>query len=121
MFTVSVESRFWASHCLTLPDGSRERAHSHNWTVSADIDAEKLNRMGLVMDFGQLRAMIDKITGALENTPLEKIPYFENNNSSAENVARYIYEKLEAKLPDDLALKCVRVVEEPGCAAKFSG
>ena len=119
LFTVSVESRFWASHCLTLPDGSTEPRHCHNWTVTADVDAEKLNRMGLVMDFGQLKTMIDEITADLENTSLEELAYFEKNNPSAENVARYIYERLESRLTKDLLLNCVRVVEEPGCSVKF--
>ena len=120
MFTVSVETHFWASHQLTLPDGSKEPPHRHNWSVTVDVSTEALNSMGLVMDFRQLKAMVDKTIAEFDNTALDKIGYFQRNNSSAENVAGYIYEKLEPKLPQGVKLEAIRVVEEPGCSAKFA-
>jgi 6-pyruvoyl-tetrahydropterin synthase len=51
---------------------------------------------------------------------LEKLDFFQRNNPSAENVARHIYEKLQAKLPAHLELRQITVVEEPGCTAKFA-
>jgi len=120
MFTVSVEAHFWASHQLTLADGSKEPLHHHNWSAAADVSSEKLNSIGLVMDFRQLKAMVDKTIAEFDNMALGEIDYFQRNNSSAENVARYIYEKLEPKLPQGVKLEAVRVVEEPGCSAKFA-
>ena len=123
MFTISVETHFWASHQLVLPDGSKEPPHHHNWSVTADVSPlqrNKLNSMGLVMDFRRLAAMVDKTIAEFDNMALDKIGYFQQNNSSAENVARYIYEKLEPKLPQGVKLEAIRVVEEPGCSAKFA-
>ncbi|UCF42410.1 MAG: 6-carboxytetrahydropterin synthase [Planctomycetota bacterium] len=120
LFTVSVETHFWASHELALPDGSREPPHQHNWAVTAEVSGNELNRMGLVMDFQRLRTMLDSIAGELDNTTIEKIDYFQKNCSSAENLARYIYERLEPKLPKGVKLEVVRVGEERGCSAKFS-
>jgi len=120
LFIVSVETHFWASHQLTLADGSKEPLHRHNLTVTADVSSDKLNSMGLVMDFCQLKAMVDNIVAEFDNIPLDRIDYFRQNNSSAENVAKYIYEKLRTKLPRDVNLQSIRVVEEPGCSAKFS-
>jgi len=121
MFTVSVETHFWASHQLTLSDGSKEPLHHHNWAVTADVSSDKLNSMGLVMDFRRLAAMVDNVVAELDNVPLNRIDYFQRNSSSAESVAKYIYEKLRARLPEGVKLEAVRVVEEPGCSAKFSG
>jgi len=120
MFTVSVETHFWASHQLTLPDGSKEALHCHNWAVTADVSTgDELNSRGLVMDFRRLKAMVDKTIADFDNIQLEQLDYFQQNNSSAENVAKYIYEKLKPKLPNGLKLNHIRVVEEPGCSAKF--
>jgi len=119
MFTVSVETHFWASHQLSLPDGSKEPLHHHNWAVTADVSSDKLNSMGLVMDFRRLKAEVDKTIAEFDNILLDRIGYFQRNNSSAENVAKYIYEKLRTKLPAGTKLENVRVVEEPGCSAKF--
>ena len=119
MFTISVETHFWASHQLALPDGSKEPLHRHNWAVTADVSSDKLNSMGFVMDFCRLKATVDNIVAEFDNIPLDSIDYFQRNNSSAENVAKYIYEKLRIKLPRGVNLQSIRVVEEPGCSAKF--
>ncbi len=132
MFTVSVETYFWASHRLVLPDGSmvrqahhpersrrKEPLHNHNWSVTADVSSEKLDSMAVVMDFQKLKEMVDNIVAEFDNTTLNEISYFQQNNPSAENVAKFIYEKLGPKLPKGVKLQSIRVVEEPGCSAKY--
>jgi 6-pyruvoyltetrahydropterin/6-carboxytetrahydropterin synthase len=119
MFIISVERHFRASHQLVLPGGSKEPVHEHDWVVTVDLSSEKLNNMGVVMDFQTLQVMIDKITAGFSNKALENIDYFQQNNPSAENVAKYIYEKLRIGLPDGIKLLNVRVVEEPGCSATY--
>ena len=120
MFTISVETNFWASHQLVLLDGSKEPVHHHNWLVSADVSSDRLNSMAVVMNFQKLKEMVDNIVAEFDNTSLNEISYFRQNNPSAENVAGYIYEKLRNKLPEGVKLQNIRVVEEPGCAANFS-
>ena len=120
MFTISVETRFKASHKLNLPDGSKEPAHYHDWVVTAEVSSKKLNNMAIVMNFQKLKQMLDNIVSNFHNTALNKFRYFGQNNPSAENVARYIFERLDHKLPKGLNLENVKVVEEPGCWAKFS-
>jgi 6-pyruvoyltetrahydropterin/6-carboxytetrahydropterin synthase len=120
MFSVSVETHFWASHQLTLADGSKEPLHHHNWAVTAKVSSDKLDNTGLVMDFGQLKAMVNEITAGFDNVGLDSIDYFKRNKPSAENVAKYIFDKLEPKLPVGVKLRSIKVIEEPGCSAKFS-
>jgi 6-pyruvoyltetrahydropterin/6-carboxytetrahydropterin synthase len=120
MFTISVQTHFRASHQLARADGAKERPHRHEWSVTADVSSETLDSKAVVMDFHQLKAMIDGIIAELDNAALSKIDYFRRNNPSAENVAKYIYEKLEPKLPEGLRLCSIKVVEEPGCSAKFA-
>lgn len=120
MFTIRVETHFQASHRLRLSDGSIEPAHDHDWLVTAEVCSGKLNPMGIVMDFVKLKAMMDEIVCDFDHTALDTLGYFRQNNSSAENVAKYIYEKLRTKLPKEVQLRSIRVVEEPGCSAEFS-
>ena len=119
MFTVSVETHFRASHQLTLPDGSKEQAHTHDWLITAEVCRDELDRRGLVMDFSRLKAMVDNIVGELGDTSLARNDYFKVNNPSAENVSRYIYERLREKLPKGVKLRSIRVTEGPGCWAEF--
>jgi len=119
MFTISIETHFSASHQLALPDGSKEPLHDHNWAVTADVSSKRLDNMGFVMDFRRLKSAVDKIAAEFDNNQLEKIDYFQRHNSSAENIAKYIYQKLKSSLPKDVKLLSISVVEEPGCRAKF--
>ncbi len=119
MFTISVETHFRASHQLILPDGSKESSHYHEWSVTADVSSNTLNNIGIVMNFHKLRELLDNLLAEFDNTALERISHFQQNNSTAENVAKYIYDKLGPKLPKGVKLQNIKVVEEPGCSAKF--
>ncbi len=120
MFTVSVENHFRASHKLTLPGGSSEPVHEHDWLVTANVCNESLNDSGFVIDFRRLKAMLSDIVAKLDRMQLQKIIYFRRNNPSAENVAKYVYNQLEARLPKGLILKSIRVVEQPGYSAEYA-
>jgi 6-pyruvoyltetrahydropterin/6-carboxytetrahydropterin synthase len=120
MFTVSVQTRFQACHQLTLPDGSKEQPHSHSWLVTAEVCRSRLDKRGLVMDFSRLKAVVDNIVSQLGGTALLKNDYFKLDSPSAENISRFIYQKLRRKLPKGVKLRTVRVAEEPGCWASCS-
>jgi 6-pyruvoyltetrahydropterin/6-carboxytetrahydropterin synthase len=119
MFTISVETHFWASHQLLFPDGSKEPLHHHNWLVTAEVASGTLNDMAVVMDFHELKAMLDNIAVEFDNKALNQTNCFQQNNPSAENVAKYIYDKLRIQLPEGVKLRNVKVVEQPGCSAKY--
>jgi len=119
MFTISVETHFQASHRLILPDGTKEPSHNHKWQVRADVSSNRLNNIGIVMNFDKLRELLEDCVAELDNTALEKTGYFRQNNPTAENVAKYIYDKLKSRLPQGVKLQSIEVVEAPGCSAKF--
>ena len=119
MFTINVETSFNASHQLTLSDGSKEPLHSHDWQVRVSASRKELNNMGIVMDFHRLKAITRSVVADFDAARLDDFYYFQQNNSSAESLAQYIYEKLEHLLPADVKLEGVTVLEEPGCSIKF--
>ncbi|UCE48564.1 MAG: 6-carboxytetrahydropterin synthase [Phycisphaerales bacterium] len=120
MFTISVETHFRASHQLILPDGSKEPLHDHDWAVTAAVSSDKLDEMGVVMDFHDLKAKLRQITAELDDTVLGEIRCFQRNNPSAENVAKHVYGMLRGQLPHGVKLRSIKVVEEPGCVAEFA-
>lgn len=114
-----MERTFYASHQLTLPDGSKEALHSHDWRVKANVASERLNEMGLVMDFLKLGRVIDDAVRPLADSKMEDLPFFRNTNASAENLARYIYEEVKFRLKERVQLESVEVMETPGCWARY--
>ena len=119
MFTISVETHFWASHQLVLSDNSKEPVHYHNWLVAVEVCSDKLNDMAVVMDFHELKQMVDNIAAEFDNKALNETACFQQNIPSAENVAKYIYDKIKMELPEGVKLRNVKVVEQTGCSAKF--
>jgi 6-pyruvoyltetrahydropterin/6-carboxytetrahydropterin synthase len=120
MFTITVETHFQASHQLVLPDGSKEPAHGHDWVVTTAVSSERLDDMGVVMDFRVLQEIVENATAELDSITLSDLEHFRRNNPSAENVAMYIYDRIRVGLPEGVKLHSIEVVEEPGCSAKFA-
>lgn len=119
MFTITVTTTFRASHRVTLPDGSTEPLHSHNWSVSAEVSSAQLDESGMVMDFCQLKQLLDETTAQLTDEQMEKIGYFRKKGQSTEIIAKYIFEKLQPKLPDKFTLEQIQFTEQPGCTVKY--
>lgn len=120
MFTITIETQFKASHSVTLADGSREPEHEHYWAVSVEASADKLDKGGMAIDFAQLRARLNDVTSQLSDTVLNDVDYFREKGPTAENVAVYVFDKLEQNLPTGVRLEAVTVSEQVGCSARYS-
>ena len=120
MFVIIAEIIFNAEHQLTFADGSTEAIHSHNWTVTAALGRQGTDENGMVFDFRILKKMLREIVAEFKNGKIENAEYFKKNNTSAENVARYIYDKLKPRLEPIISLEYVEVLESPGCRARYS-
>ena len=119
MFTVIVEKSFAASHQLTLPDGKKESLHEHNWKVVAAVSADKLDSVGMAIDFEIVKGMLEQVLAPLRNSRFETLEFFSGKNASAENLAQYIYEKFSPLLPAGLALNYIEITEAPGCRVRY--
>lgn len=116
-FEITITRDFSASHQLQLYDGSLEPLHGHNWHVVVTVAADKLDSIGVVMDFHELQRLLDGIVGPMHNRHLNDLAGFAARNPSAENVAVYIAESL--KLPPVIRLREVQAWETPDCRAKY--
>jgi 6-pyruvoyltetrahydropterin/6-carboxytetrahydropterin synthase len=108
-FEISTIRRFSASHQLRLYDGSVEPLHGHEWVVKVTAAAQKLDAIGVVMDFHELERLVDKITGPMHDRHLNELSAFADVNPTAENVARAIASGLQ--LPGGVRLMSVEVWE----------
>lgn len=109
MYTISKDFHFSASHQLDhLPEGHQcARLHGHNYVVRIVLEAEELNEDGFVIDYGDLKPFKDFIDNELDHRHLnDVIPY----RTTAENIARYLYEWAKARWPQ---VSAVWVSETP--------
>ena len=115
MFEISATAGFCASHQLRLYDGSIEPLHGHNWQIKVTVAAEKLDPIGVVMDFHQLEHRMHQVIHGFHNHHLNELPAFAQVNPSAENVGLKIGQDL--KLPPRVTLLAVEIWETPeNCA-----
>jgi 6-pyruvoyltetrahydropterin/6-carboxytetrahydropterin synthase len=98
MFEISVEYTFAAGHALREYKGKCENVHGHNYKVRVTIAGDKLNAAGLLMDFVDLRTDIKNFIERLDHRFLNDIPPFDQLNPSAENLAKYICDKIEPQV-----------------------
>ncbi len=119
MFTITISSVFIAGHQLEFA-GAAESYHIHDWQVETAITGEHLDQNGLLWDFNDLKKIIDEIILPFSDRALEDFDCFKDMNTSAENVAKYIYNSVKNQLPQRIKLLYVEVTEAPGCRAKYS-
>jgi 6-pyruvoyltetrahydropterin/6-carboxytetrahydropterin synthase len=116
-FELSTLRQFSASHQLRLYDGSLEPLHGHNWTVKVAISAQKLDSIGVVMDFHELERLVDQLVVPMHNRHLNDLAAFTGGNPSAENVALHVASKLA--FPSGIRLVSVEVWETPENSAVY--
>lgn len=91
MFELSITSDFSSAHFLRGYDGSCHHLHGHTWKLEVTICSEKLNDIGLVFDFREIKKKLKEFLACLDHTCLNDLPAFSKANPSTENIAKYIY------------------------------
>lgn len=119
MYTLSVESDFSAAHQLREYKGKCENLHGHNWRVCLNVEGAKLNAIGLLIDFGDLKAILGDCLRQLDHTNLNILSPFDVENPTSENLARWISETVAARLPDAVRVAGVTVWESDKCSATY--
>lgn len=120
MYKLSVKTEFSAAHNLRNYKGKCEELHGHNWKVEAVISAKKTDSNGLAMDFHAIKDMLKETLEELDHKHLNQISYFKKNNPTSENIARYLFDRLDRQLKKGLVcLSEVTVWESDNCSATY--
>jgi 6-pyruvoyltetrahydropterin/6-carboxytetrahydropterin synthase len=98
MFTLKVEASFSSAHNLRGYKGKCEALHGHNWKVEVLVRAQELDKTGMVMDFTEIKKHLRAVLEKLDHTYLNKIAYFKKINPTSENISKYIYQRLAARI-----------------------
>ena len=97
MYEIEVFLNFSAAHRLRKYKGKCENVHGHNWKVGVALSSEKLNEIGIVADFREVKKAVRGVLRELDHTDLNTLKYFKKDNPTSENLARHIYEQLKKK------------------------
>ena len=106
MFELDIHREFSAAHSLRGYNGDCSRLHGHNWTVQVFIRSEKLDEVGIAMDFKLLKKDLDAVLAELDH----------------QNLAVYIYNRLKPGISRPglgLQLSKGRVCESASSGASY--
>ena len=88
MFEIAVEETFAAGHALRGYQGKCENTHGHNYKVEVYVRGQRLNHIGLLIDFKDLKAATRKVVNYLDHKNINELPPFDVEvNPSAEEMA----------------------------------
>ncbi len=119
MFELMVEGSFDAAHQLRGYEGPCENLHGHTWKVQVFLKGAKLNKLGMVMDFKEIKSGLSQVLGRLDHKNLNDLPQFRKVNPTSENVALHVFDELSKKTAKSVKLSKVTVFESPTTSATY--
>lgn len=121
MYLLKVEEAFEAAHNLRGYEGKCARLHGHNWIIEVEITGEKLNELGILVDFKDVKRELKATLDKLDHRYLNEIAPFDKINPTAENLAKYIYEEFSGNdiFKTNAELLAVTLYESPKSSVRY--
>jgi len=115
---LSKSFRFEAAHDLpTFPKGHKcRRLHGHSFRFDVIVEGEVNSALGYLMDYGDIRHVVDPIVKQLDHYYLNDIEGLEN--STSEMVARWLWQHIKPGLP---LLSAIIVYETCTSSCEYRG
>ncbi len=95
---VFIKTHFSGGHHLRAYPGNCENPHGHNWKVKVTVRADRLDKLGMGIDFKELKKSVNSIVDELDHRDLNQHPAFLEVNPSSENIAMYLFKTLQPRL-----------------------
>jgi 6-pyruvoyltetrahydropterin/6-carboxytetrahydropterin synthase len=130
---------FDAAHRILGHPGKCAYLHGHTYDLEVTVGADRLDALGMVIDFDELRALARKAVldrwdhatllsaqdplgpaiAAVQAEAPERVVRF-SRNPTAEVLTREAWEAIRQALPPGLRLLRVRIQESPTCSSELT-
>ncbi|HUM99446.1 MAG: 6-carboxytetrahydropterin synthase QueD [Halothiobacillus sp. 20-53-49] len=97
-FALSVTVDFAAAHRLLGYEGNCARLHGHNWKIIVEVTGQKLDSVGMVVDFKTMKKAARDAAKKLDHQFLNEIAPFDQINPTAEHIAVWFFVELSGVL-----------------------
>ena len=95
--------------------------HGHNWKVEVEVSGNKLDNIGMVIDFKKIRIMTNEVVDRLDHQFLNDLSAFKDENTTAENIAKYIHAELTKLINNDnIIVKSIKLWETDKSAVTYT-
>jgi 6-pyruvoyltetrahydropterin/6-carboxytetrahydropterin synthase len=86
------------------------------------LSGEDLDDSGVVLDFAEVKGATSEIMSEIDHRYLNDLPFFKENNPSSENIARYIFHRLQEKIDNErVRIRRVTAWESQDACASYLG
>lgn len=110
MFQLNVAVYIDSAHFLNGYPGKCANIHGHTWKVEAVVRGEKVNDIGLLIDFNEIKTIIIDAVSLFDHKLINDIEPFNRINPSSENMAQFFYFEIKKKLSHYENIKLYQVV-----------
>jgi 6-pyruvoyltetrahydropterin/6-carboxytetrahydropterin synthase len=119
MYTIFKDYTFAAGHFIRGHTGCCENLHGHNYRVRVHVSAEELDALGMVIDFADLKAVMEEVVGPFDHRVINDIPPFTELNTTAELLSEHFFCEVSRRLPERVRVRRVEVWENERSCAVF--
>jgi len=97
-FTVFKDYTFSAAHAIRGHTRGCENLHGHNYRVRVHVEASRLDDLGMVIDFVDLKAILHEVLGPFDHRVMNDIAPFGVRNTTAELFSEFVFEETSARI-----------------------
>ena len=114
MYEIGIITQFEAAHRLVGDFGPATRMHGHTYRLEVIVRGARLQADGTLFDIAQLQYAVNGLVKQLHYQNLDDVEGLIGTNTTAENVAGFVWEQVAPALRNrSLDTLLVRVWENP--------
>ena len=98
MHTIFKDFTFAAAHAIRGHTRGCQNLHGHNYRVRVHLAAQRLDALGMVLDFADLKAILREILDPFDHHVINEVPPFDRRNTTAELLSAYFFDEVKAGL-----------------------
>ncbi len=99
-FTVFKDFDLSAAHAIRGHTRGCQDLHGHNYRVRVHVAAGELDRLGMVIDFADLKEIVSEVAGPFDHRVINEIPPFDRENTTAELLARHVHREVTRRVAE---------------------
>ena len=98
MQTIFKDFTFAAAHAIRGHTRGCQNLHGHNYRVRVHLAADRLDPLGMVLDFADLKGIVQEILAPMDHHVINEVPPFDERNTTAELLSAYFFEEVRERL-----------------------
>lgn len=111
MYTIAYRTHFSASHHVRDYPGKCKNLHGHNWKIKVEVRTKRKDEIGISVDFKQLKKIVKPVIDRFDHKYLNDLDHFKKKNPTAENIAEFLYQEIDNRLPENVKMHKITVWE----------